>query len=570
MAKRSTSAKIWLGLGTCLILFAGLVWLSHWRAVNSLQAWKARMIAQGERFGIDELAPPLAPNDPKAVELMAAANRLRGHSFDPGYFLSLDFIAPGQARAPWLGTNLTGSQGRGPATWLQVAQEIESARDDLDAIHAGLKHAAATSVINYRNLGPSGGVIVSKRVAAQWLACEAIEQLHRNDLAGAQDTLLTLSAFARLHRNDLTLVNQMMRVAFARLAFEATWPALQVPGWTEAPLAELQSQWQQLEFFKVLASTIEMERASALELFERVRTNGWQQVRGSAAPSPAPNLRAIFEERVLGAVWRVAWAEQDELFYLETMQRVLEALRSASQHKSWTRLSVELGETNNRIEARLNAFDSFRYALSGMSFANWQRVFEHVMRQETQRSLMIAAIALQRYQLHYGKVPPDLESLAPEFLAAASVDFMNGQPLHYGVEPDGSFRLYSVGLDGQDDGGNPQPVSAWKSFASIFDGRDAVWPRLASSEMETAGAELQILPLVQFADAPVPDVIRVLAREADLRVRIDPNLKMELLAPVTIRLENMTALDALETILKRNRLVLVKHAGTNLVGITTK
>jgi hypothetical protein len=32
----------------------------------------------------------------------------------------------------------------------------------------------------------------------------------------------------------------------------------------------------------------------------------------------------------------------------------------------------------------------------------------------------------------------------------------------------------------------------------------------------------------------------------------------------------MTPLDALETILKRNGLVLVKHAGTNLVGITTK
>ena len=37
-----------------------------------------------------------------------------------------------------------------------------------------------------------------------------------------------------------------------------------------------------------------------------------------------------------------------------------------------------------------------------------------------------------------------------------------------------------------------------------------------------------------------------------------------------IRLENMTALDVLETVLKSNRLVLVKHAGTNLVGITTK
>jgi hypothetical protein len=75
---------------------------------------------------------------------------------------------------------------------------------------------------------------------------------------------------------------------------------------------------------------------------------------------------------------------------------------------------------------------------------------------------------------------------------------------------------------------------------------------------------------VQFANAPVPDVIRVLARQADLQVQIDPKVKVEWLPPVTIRLENVTALDVLETILKSNRLGLVKHAGTNLVGITTK
>ena len=166
---------------------------------------------------------------------------------------------------------------------------------------------------------------------------------------------------------------------------------------------------------------------------------------------------------------------------------------------------------------------------------------------------------MQRYQIRYGRLPPDLDSLAPEFLAAVPVDYMNGQPLHYRVEP-----------DGKDDGGNPQPVSPWKTYTGLFDGRDAVWPRLVSSATETASAELEILPLVQFANAPVPDVIRVLARQADLKVRIDPKVELESLPPVTIRLENMTALDVLETILKSNRLVLVKHAGTNLVGITTK
>jgi type II secretory pathway pseudopilin PulG len=374
---------------------------------------------------------------------MAAANRLRGHAFDPAYFLSLDFIAPGQARAPWLGTNLAGSYRRGPATWAQAAQEMESARDDLAAIGGALKNPAATSVVNYRNLGVSS--VVAKRAAAQWLAFESIEQLHRNDLAGAQDALRAVTALARLHRNDLTLVNQMIRVAIAGLAFDATWPALQVPGWTEPQLAELQSQWQQLEFSKMLASTIEMERASVGELFDRSRTNGLKQTRRRLAftSSPGWNIKTLTENYVIDPLWRVAWAEQDELFYLETMQRVLEALRSASRHKSWTRLSVELTETYDRIEARFKALDSFRFTLSGMALGNWRRAFENVVRLETQRSLMMAALALQRYQLRHGKLPPDLDALAPEFLAAVPVDYMNGQPLHYRAEPDGSFRLYS-------------------------------------------------------------------------------------------------------------------------------
>ena len=164
------------------------------------------MTAQGERFGIDELAPPPAPDDPNLSELMAAANRLRSHAFKPGYFLPLDFIAPGQVRAPWLETNLAGGYKQGPATWAQVAQEMESARDDLEAIHAALKNPAAVSAVNYRTFGLFGAVVIAKRETAQWLALESIEQLHRNDLAAAQGTLRALAALARLHRNDLTLV----------------------------------------------------------------------------------------------------------------------------------------------------------------------------------------------------------------------------------------------------------------------------------------------------------------------------------------------------------------------------
>src|ERR1043166_9337301 len=99
------------------------------------------------------------------------------------------------------------------------------------------------------------------------------------------------------------------------------------------------------------------------------------------------------------------------------------------------------------------------------------------------------------------------------------------------------------------------------------DGRDAVWPKPGQPEVEPAG---EILPMVQFGDSPVPDVIEALAKCAGLRIEIDPKVAMQSLPPVTTRLENVTAMGALETVLERNGLALVKHPGTNLVGVTKK
>ena len=58
------------------------------------------------------------------------------------------------------------------------------------------------------------------------------------------------------------------------------------------------------------------------------------------------------------------------------------------------------------------------------------------------------------------------------------------------------------------------------------------------------------------------------AREAGIRVEMDPAVVSRSFPPVTLRFENVTALGVLEAALNSNRLVLVKQPGTNLVGIT--
>jgi hypothetical protein len=98
--------------------------------------------------------------------------------------------------------------------------------------------------------------------------------------------------------------------------------------------------------------------------------------------------------------------------------------------------------------------------------------------------MTLAAIALKRFELRNGKLPSSLEALVPEFLTAVPYDYMNAKPLRYRVESDGRHVIYSVGEDGKDDGGDPNPPPSQPS--GLWTGRDAVWPSPANEREDAA------------------------------------------------------------------------------------
>jgi len=84
---------------------------------------------------------------------------------------------------------------------------------------------------------------------------------------------------------------------------------------------------------------------------------------------------------------------------------------------------------------------------------------------------------------------------------------------------------------------------------------------------EVQKPEPEVLPLVQFEDAPLHDVIHALARQANLNLVFDPEVAPRLdhldsSLTLSIRLENLTAEEALRTILNTNNLRLVNTPGT--------
>ena len=177
-------------------------------------------------------------------------------------------------------------------------------------------------------------------------------------------------------------------------------------------------------------------------------------------------------------------------------------LRKAIQSPTWAEMSAMPGVTNavpfkspypSRMQITMN--------LSGTGM-NLQRMGDGMLGRaaeaEARRRILITAIALERYRGKNGAYPPALATLVPEFLKTPPVDFMDGQPLRYQLAADGHFTLYSVGLDGVDDGGKlPAPgARSMRGGGAGFFGAppdaDIVCPRTASTTVVASQHQVEM------------------------------------------------------------------------------
>jgi hypothetical protein len=201
--------------------------------------------------------------------------------------------------------------------------------------------------------------------------------------------------------------------------------------------------------------------------------------------------------------WQIAHSYSDELVALEGRQIILNGIRLAQTNQCFeaalrlqrTQLAhskmAEMGwqnlgnrPTGIRIDFNLEWFFS-----SDTADSCW--LLRRTLDSELEKQLTATAIALKRYELREGKYPSALSRLVPEFLQALPRDLVDGQPLRYRLNADGTFLLYSIGENGRDDGGDPA-VEHFTRYSDWLDGRDIVWPQVATAK-EIEDYEKEIL-----------------------------------------------------------------------------
>ena len=66
--------------------------------------------------------------------------------------------------------------------------------------------------------------------------------------------------------------------------------------------------------------------------------------------------------------------------------------------------------------------------------------------------MVVAAVALERFKAEHGSYPDKLEELVPDFCKSVPMEPVEGVALRYRKTAN-SMVVYSVGVDGKDDGG---------------------------------------------------------------------------------------------------------------------
>jgi hypothetical protein len=94
----------------------------------------------------------------------------------------------------------------------------------------------------------------------------------------------------------------------------------------------------------------------------------------------------------------------------------------------------------------------FRYLFVCLLTPSYDTLLHRVVTSNGECDGMFIGLALELFHREHGKWPASLDQLSPKFLPSVPVDPINGKPLHFKLVNDRPI-VYSVGIDGDDDGG---------------------------------------------------------------------------------------------------------------------
>jgi hypothetical protein len=462
-----------------------------WRGWHAWNQFKHEWNAKGEKFELNDIAPPPVPDDqnfaltPIVASSYEAMLDKTGHEIIPRNTNVVNRlgISPGNENGSNRGWPTNGNWAKGTETDLRgwqryyralasksnefpIASQPQSPAIDVllalskyDSIIEELRKAAQLPYsrfpLEYDKDDPAA--ILLQHLAAlkrcsQVLQLRAIAGLQDGQNEKALDDVKLALYLTEAIRTEPLLISQLVRITMLQITLQPVYEGLAEQKWSDTQLAELDSELARLDFLSdyKLAMHGELGFQSGIVRYLQKHPGRYRDM---MAPGGGDNNGTtgsfLVDAAMTSGLVPGGWFYQNRLRCAQAMEEFYFPLVDAQQR---TVAPALLRRADAAIEYERRHLTPFNVLESLMLPGLDNAVKRFVYAQESV-DLARVAVALDRYRLAYGKCPESLNTLAPQFLEVIPHDIIGGQPLHYRGTTDGQFVLYSVGWNGTDDGG---------------------------------------------------------------------------------------------------------------------
>jgi hypothetical protein len=290
-------------------------------------------------------------------------------------------------------------------------------------------------------------------------------RLKLGEREAAFDDARTLLFLVRAPEEEPFAISRLVQRAMIPFALQLVWEGIQLGAWTDEQLRVFQVQLGQVGFLADFPRTLRAERAFQLATMEQWRVNR------AAFLQEQPDPDSVVPDNLDAWVQRLArwipsgWFQQNKAALTRHYDEWITLLDPAGP-----RLHSKAFEENDKVDWG-GPYNLFAFLPS------WYPVelLKKMVHGQVQLDLAMIACGLERYRLQHGSYPASLEVLVPGLVEALPPDSITGEPLRYQPDPEGGFRLYSVGWNRQDDGGQPAFLGGRRHLNVNLNAGDWVW-----------------------------------------------------------------------------------------------
>ncbi len=449
-----SSGRLVLGcLGMALLTVVAAVaipWMaSNRQAAAKLNAAIKRVRARGEPLTTSELNDFYVPAQGRpdmTKELMAALAICEAATKAPTV-PALPIVGQGAVPPP-----------RGQA-WGQIAEVekyLAGQQQALDTFHEfARRNGTARFPVDFT---PGTATLLPNtqrvRGGSRSLSLQFHVHRHKGEIAEAVNSIIAQMALASSLEQEPLLISELVRTAVLNVPIMEAQQLVKESPVPDDDLGRLQAQLRKIDSLGCLKKALAGERAMCYTACQNP---------GRMADMPGPQgLGREIVQRQPNRIFDAAKSLELNLQISEGADQSLYQARQAS-------LAAE--NELNTLASSLTARFYYMYTL--LLAPAYQQAAAAFARNAAEVDSADAAIAAELYRRKNGKWPTKLDDLVPEFLPAVPTDPFTNLPLVMKASTE-SCKVYSVGPDGVDHGGNLE--------STMFPGTDIGFEMPAASE----------------------------------------------------------------------------------------